>query len=82
MQGAYAAAHEFLGKAAIAYRKQKDGMGQARISMYRAAIYLDQKQLTAASQEISKASSEAADGDDLFTYNMVERITHLLPAVG
>ncbi|HEX7926999.1 MAG TPA: tetratricopeptide repeat protein, partial [bacterium] len=65
MQGNYGAAQQFLDKALAAHRKQKDAMGIARISMYRAAIYLDQHQLVAASQEISKASSEAADGDDL-----------------
>jgi hypothetical protein len=77
-----AAAQEFLDKALALYRKQKDPMGIARIYMYRAAIHLDRGQLTAASQEISQAASQVTEVDDLFTLNMVERITHLLPAVG
>jgi tetratricopeptide (TPR) repeat protein len=81
MQGSHGAAQAFLDKAFTAYRNQKDEMGMARVHMHRAAIYLDQGQLTAASQEISRASSQASDGKDLFTNNMVERITHLLPAV-
>jgi tetratricopeptide (TPR) repeat protein len=82
LQGHYSAAQDFLDKALASYRRQKDPQGIARVSIYRAAIYADQGQRTAASQEISKASSQTAEADDLFIRNMVERISHLLPAVG
>ncbi len=82
LQEEYSAAHQFLDKALAIYRKQKDANGLARVYMYRGALYLDQGQLSAASTEISRAASQGSEEGDLFTLNMVERITHLLPAVG
>src|SRR5574341_1022031 len=78
----FSQSQELLRKAAELYAQQKDAAGEGRIRLRRAALLLDQGDVPGASEEISRASSQVAGVNDVFTLNMVERIVHLVPAGG
>jgi tetratricopeptide (TPR) repeat protein len=78
----FSQAQELLRKAAELYAQQKDAAGEGRVHLRRAALLLDQGDAPAASEEISRASSQVSSANDVFTLNMVERIIHLVPAGG